>query len=73
MKKKAAARELINKGWEFVILQNYKKGKISTGTAAKELGISISELFDLMKDLGIRYDLSHEDCLEGLKNLRKIW
>lgn len=55
------------------ILQRYASGKISTGTAAKELGIPISELFDLMKELGIRYDLSYEDCLEGLKNLRKIW
>ncbi|MBI4174855.1 MAG: hypothetical protein HY517_04375 [Candidatus Aenigmarchaeota archaeon] len=59
---------------ELKILRSYARGDISTGTAAKKLGISISELFDLMKELGIRYNaITMEAYMEGLKNLRKVW
>lgn len=55
------------------ILKFYKEGKISTGKAAKELGISISEFIDLLKELGIRSPIEYEDFLEGQITIEKIW
>ena len=71
--KSAAARELIDKGWKFVILQTYRNGKISTSSAAKELGISISEFMDLLKELGIRSCINYEDFLAGQKTMKRLW
>ncbi|MEK6887859.1 MAG: UPF0175 family protein [Candidatus Aenigmatarchaeota archaeon] len=71
--KSAAARELINNGWKFVVLQLYRNGKISTGKAAKELGISISEFIDMLAELGIRSDVTYEDYLESQKTMKKAW
>ncbi|MFA4820227.1 MAG: UPF0175 family protein [Candidatus Aenigmatarchaeota archaeon] len=71
--KSAAARELINNGWKFVILRLYRNGKISTGKAAKELGISISEFIDMLAELGIRSDVTYEDYLESQKTMKKVW
>ncbi len=71
--KSAAARELIKNGWKFIILKLYREGKISTGRAAKELGISISEFIDLLKELVIRSPIEYEDFLESQKTIKQIW
>lgn len=71
--KSAAARELIKKGWAFVILQLYRNGKISTSKAAKELDISVSEFIDLLAELGIESPVDYEDFLESQKTIKKLW
>ena len=70
--KSAAARELIKNGWKFMVLKMYREGKISTGNAAKELEISISEFIDLLKELGIRSPIQYEDFIESSKAMKKL-
>ena len=61
----SAARKLIDYGWIYFILKNYKEGKISIGKAAKELNLTLIEAIDLLADLGIKSPISYEDYLEG--------
>lgn len=51
----------------------YRNGKISTGKAAKELGMSISEFIDLLEMLGIRSDITYEDFVESQRTMKKLW
>jgi|SRR3989344_3302102 len=71
--KSSAARKLIKDGWKFSILQMYSRGKISTGRAAKDLNISISEFIDMLAELGIRSNITYEDFLESQKTINRIW
>jgi len=65
----SAARELIEFGWVYYILNQHKSGKLSLERTAEELHVSISELIDLLANLGIRSPIRYEDYLEGLKNI----
>lgn len=69
----AAARALIQDGWKFIILQRYREGRISTGKAARELGLPISEFVDLLRQLGIQSPVSYDDFLEGEGDLEELW
>ena len=51
----------------------YSRGKISTGRAAKDLNISISEFIDMLAELGIRSNITYEDFLESQKTINRIW
>ncbi len=62
-----AARELLDYGWEFLMLKHYKGGKLSLEGLAKKLDISISEAIDLLAELGIEAPIEFEDYLEGFK------
>ena len=70
--KSSAARKLIDYGWIYFTLKNYREGKISIGKTAKELNLTISETIDLLSDLGIKSPITYEDYLEGQKNAEKI-
>ena len=48
--KSAAARELIDNGWKFMVLRLYRKGKISAGSAARELGMPLADFIEMLKD-----------------------
>ncbi len=63
-----AARELIEYGWIYYVLKQYKEGKLSLERTAKELHMSLSDLLDLLADFGIKSPIQYEDYLEGLKN-----
>ncbi|MBI2133102.1 hypothetical protein HYU11_00300 [Candidatus Woesearchaeota archaeon] len=67
--KTTAARELIEYGWIYYVIQQYKEGKLSLERTAKELHISVGELIDLLADFGIKSPIAFEDYLEGLKNI----
>ncbi|MBS3125381.1 hypothetical protein J4211_03980 [Candidatus Woesearchaeota archaeon] len=67
--KTAAARELIEYGWRYYVLSQYKEGRLSLEKTAKELHTSISELMDLLADMGMKSPIAYEDYLEGLKNI----
>ncbi|MBI2659627.1 hypothetical protein HYX07_00520 [Candidatus Woesearchaeota archaeon] len=62
-----AARKLIDYGWIYFILKNYREGKMSIGKAAKELDLTITETIELLADLGIKSPITYEDYLEGQK------
>lgn len=73
IEKSAAVRELIEQGWTYLILKAYKEGKISTGKAAKELNVSISEFIDILAELGIKSPITYEDYLEGEKFAKDLF
>ncbi|MFQ5790530.1 MAG: hypothetical protein ACE5JI_08660 [Acidobacteriota bacterium] len=59
------ARELIDQGWVFVTLREYREGKLSLGMAAKQLGMSLSGVIDLLSELGVRSPLEYDDYLKS--------
>jgi hypothetical protein len=63
------ARELIESGWKFRMLKNYKEGKLSLEGLVKKLDISISEAADLLAELGIEAPIEFEDYLKGFEVL----
>jgi predicted HTH domain antitoxin len=63
--KSTVARELIEYGWDFLMVKHYKEGKLSLGGLAKKLDISISETIDLLSELGIEAPIEFEDYLKG--------
>ena len=69
----AAARELIEYGRKFRVLQLYKEGKISLGKAADDLELPLTEFMDLLHDFGMSANISYEDYLSGLKELEEVW
>ena len=67
--KSAVARELINYGWEFLMLKQYREGKLSLGALAEKLNISIVEVIDFLAELGIEAPIQYEDYLRGIEVL----
>jgi len=65
--KSTIARELLEYGWEFLMVKYYKEGKLSLGSLAKKLDISISEAIDLLSKLGIESPIEYEDYLKGFE------
>jgi hypothetical protein len=65
--KSTIARELLEHGWEFLMLKRYKEGKLSLEGLAKKLDISISEAIDLLAELGIEAPIEFEDYLKGFE------
>lgn len=61
----AVARELMDHGWVFLMLREYREGKRSLGSFAAALGVSLSEAIDLLADLGVRSPLEYDDYLKG--------
>lgn len=62
-----AVRELLDYGWEFLMLKHYKGGKLSLEGLAKKLDISISEAIDFLAELGTEAPIEFEDYLKGFK------
>lgn len=60
------ARELIGHGWVFLMLRDYREGKISLATFAHKLGVPLSDAIDLLADLGVRSPIEYDDYLRGL-------
>lgn len=69
--KSAAARELINAGWTFRWLMEYHRGKISLGKTAENLRVSMSDVLDMLAELGIQNPLRYDEYLEGFQHLEK--
>ena len=60
------ARELMDYGWVFLMLRDYRAGRVSLGTFARKLDVSLSEAIDLLAELGVRSPLEYDDYLKGL-------
>lgn len=59
--KSTVARELIRESWNFLIIRQYRQGKLSLGTLAQKLDLSLSETIDVLSDLGIQAPIEYED------------
>lgn len=70
--KSAVMRELIRQGFIYKSMQEYREGRKSLGTLAKDLELSLSATIDLLAELGIASPLTHEDYLQSLETLRQI-
>ena len=64
------ARELLEYGWNSVMISHYKLGKLSLGGLARKLDISISETIDLLAENGVEAPIEFEDYLMGSEVLR---
>lgn len=71
--KSTAARELMEYGWTFALIEQYRKGRLSLGRLSQELGLSISETMDLLAEHGIQGHLDYEDYLKGMEQIRKVF
>jgi predicted HTH domain antitoxin len=65
--KSTLARELLEYGWDFLMLKYYKEGKLSLAGLAKKLDVSISEAIDLLKERGIEAPIGFDDYLKGFE------
>lgn len=59
------ARELIDEGWVFLTLREYRQGKLSLGMAAKRLKMPLAEVIDLLSELGVRSPIEYDDYLKS--------
>lgn len=69
--KSTVARELIEYGWEFLMIKFYREGKISLSTLASKLDLSISETIDLLAEFGVESPIDYEDYLKGFDVFKK--
>jgi len=64
--KSTVARELIREGWNFLMIRQYRQGKLSLSSLAQRLDLSLSETIDVLSDLGVQAPIEYEDYLKGL-------
>ncbi len=67
----AVARELIQQGWQFRMLKQYRDGKLSLGGLAKSLDLTVGDTIDMLAELGIESPIEYEDYLKGFEVLAK--
>ena len=65
--KSTIARELIEYGWEFLMIKLYREGKMSLGTLSSKLELSVSETIDLLSEFGVESPIDYEDYLKGFE------
>ncbi|MBI4411474.1 MAG: hypothetical protein HY541_03205 [Deltaproteobacteria bacterium] len=56
-------------GWLFYWIRQYRDNKASLETLANNLELSLSEVIDLLAELGIEAPISYDDYVSGLKHL----
>ncbi|NUO09747.1 MAG: ribbon-helix-helix protein, CopG family [Candidatus Brocadia sp.] len=61
------ARELIDYGWEFLMIKLYREGKLSLSALAEKLELSISEAIDLLSEFGVESPIDYDDYLKGFE------
>ncbi len=69
--KSTVARELIEHGWEFLMIKLYREGKLSLSTLASKLELSVSETIDLLSEFGIESPIEYDDYLKGFEVFKK--
>ena len=65
--KSTTIRELVEYGKIYFAISEYRAGKISIGKAAEIAGLALSEMMDVLAELGIESNMELEDYLEGKK------
>ena len=69
--KSTIARELLEYGWDFLMVKYYKEGNLSLSGLASKIGISVSETIDLLSGLGIEVPIDYDDYLKGFEVFQK--
>jgi predicted HTH domain antitoxin len=59
------ARELIDEGWIFLTIREYRNGKLSLGMMAKRLKMPLADVIDLLSELGVRSPIEYDDYLKS--------
>lgn len=65
--KSTVARELLEYGWNFLMVKLYKAGKLSLSDLASKIGMSVSETIDLLSELGVEAPIDYDDYLKGFE------
>lgn len=68
-----AVRELVYKGRIMLAMERYRKREASLGKATELAGVPVGRMIEILADYGVESNLEHEDYLQGLQNLRKVW
>ena len=66
-------REFVDFGRVMLAIEKYRRSEASIERAARVAGVSISRMIDILREHGIEANLEHEDYLQGLESLRKVW
>ena len=69
--KSKMVRKLLDSGWEYLMIKQYKEGKLSLSKLSQELEEPISEVMDKLSDLGVQSPLEKDEVLEGYEALRE--
>ena len=64
------ARELMECGWEFMVIRLYKEGKLSLSTLASRLDMSVSETIDLLSEFNIQSPIEYDDYLKEFEGFK---
>ena len=64
-----AMRKLLHMGYSSYVAEQYRTGRISLRTAARQMGLSLSEAQDTLCRMGIAGNVSADDTLQSLRSL----
>lgn len=70
--KSTAIKELVELGRIYSGILKYKEGEISIGKCTEIAGIKLSQMIDLLTELGIESNLDVMDYLEGKKGAKRV-
>ena len=70
--KSTVAKELMDCGWDYLMVKLYKDGKISLGTLSEKLELSMSETLDRLAEFEVTAPIEYEDYLKGSEYLKKM-
>src|SRR3989344_8493027 len=71
--KSTIVRELIEWGKVYFAIKEYKDGKLSIGKASEIAGLTISEMMDVLVNLGIKNNIELEYYFEGYGSLKNMF
>jgi (p)ppGpp synthase/HD superfamily hydrolase len=69
--KSKTVRELLDYGWEYLMIRKYKEGKLSLSKLSQELEEPISEVMDKLSELGVQSPLEKDEVMEGYDALKE--
>jgi len=69
--KSSVARELLMDGLKYKMLLGYKEGRVSLAKLSKTLGMSLSEVIDLLSSFGLLSPISYDEYLQAIATARK--
>ena len=64
------ARELMEYGWECMMIRLYKEGKLSLITLASRLDMSVRDTIDLLSEFNIQSLIEYDDYLKGFEGFK---
>ena len=68
--KSQSVRDLLDYGWEYLKIRQYRNGELSLSRLSQELDKPISAVINLLADLGVQSPLEKDEVMEGYKSLK---